>query len=109
MTSALSKVSLAIAIVGLSTGLASADPPGLTTLPIGASAPDFQLPAVDGKTYRLGDFADAKMLVVILTCNHCPTAQAYEERIARLACEYKDKRVAAVAMSANDPAAVRLD
>jgi peroxiredoxin len=110
MSRAVIRTSLAILVISiLSTGLAAADPPGLSTLPIGASAPDFQLPGVDGKTYRLGDFADAKVLVVIFTCNHCPTAQAYEERIARLTSEYKDKGVAVVTISPNDPAAVRLD
>ncbi len=90
-------------------GVAAADPPGLTTLPIGAQAPDFRLPGVDGKTYSLKDFADAKLLVVVFTCNHCPTAQAYEERVARLHAETKDKGVALVAISPNDPAALRLD
>jgi thiol-disulfide isomerase/thioredoxin len=103
------RTSLAILVSILSAGLAVADPPGLTTLPIGASAPDFTLPGVDGKTYHLSDFSDHKLLVVIFTCNHCPTAQAYEERIARLASDYKDRGVAVVAISPNDPAAVRLD
>lgn len=42
------------------------------TLEIGQSAIDFHLPATDGKTYSLSDFADAKGLVVFFTCNHCP-------------------------------------
>ncbi len=109
MNGMLMKASLAIMILTFSSGLAAADPPGLKTLPIGASAPDFQLPGVDGKTYRLGDFADAKVLVVIFTCNHCPTAQAYEERVARLTTDYKERGVAVVAISPNDPSAVRLD
>jgi len=90
-------------------GAAFADPPGLKTLPIGATAPDFRLPGVDGKTYSLSDFADAKILFVIFTCNHCPTAQAYEGRLARLQADYKDKGVAVVAISPNNPAALRLD
>lgn len=93
----------------LSAGGAAADPPGLKTLAIGAEAPDFRLPGVDDKTYNLADFADAKVLVVIFTCNHCPTAQAYEDRIARFHAEYRDKGVAVVAISPNDPEAVRLD
>src|SRR5262249_13893521 len=97
-----------LAFVG-SASLALADPPGLKTLPIGSAAPDFRLPGVDGKTYSLQDFAGARVLVVIFTCNHCPTAQAYEDRIARLHAEYRDKGVAVVAISPNDPAAVRLD
>jgi peroxiredoxin len=79
------------------------------TLEIGAAAPEFNLPGVDGKTYRLGDFSAAKVLVVIFTCNHCPTAQAYEDRIIKLHADYSDKGVALVAISPNDPLAVRLD
>lgn len=84
------------------------------TLAIGAAAPDFALPGVDPAThdvkpYSLADFADADVLVVVFTCNHCPTAQAYEERLKRLAADYKDQGVAVVAISPNDPAAVRLD
>ena len=87
----------------------SAEPPGLQTLAMGAAAPDFKLPGVDGRDYALKDFADAKILVVIFTCNHCPTAQAYEDRIIKLATDYKDKGVIVVAISPNDPRAVRLD
>jgi peroxiredoxin len=88
---------------------ALADPPGLRTLPIGDSAPNFKLPGVDGRDYTLKDFAAARVLVVIFTCNHCPTAQAYEDRIIKLANDYKGKGVAVVAISPNDPLAVRLD
>lgn len=79
------------------------------TLAIGAKAPDFSLPATDGKTYSLKDFAGSKFLVIIFTCNHCPTAQAYEERIKQLVIDYKSKGVAVVAISTNDPRSVRLD
>jgi peroxiredoxin len=96
-------------ILSFSTGAALADPPGLKTLPIGADAPDFKLPGVDGKTYTLKDFADAKLLVVVFTCNHCPTAQAYEARIKKLHTDYKAKGVALVAISPNDPRGLRLD
>ena len=81
----------------------------LKTLEIGADAPDFSLPGVDGKTHALKDFAAAKVLVVLFTCNHCPTAQAYEKRAIALHADYKDKGVALVAISPNDPLAVRLD
>ena len=79
------------------------------TLAIGAAAPDFSLPGVDDKTYSLADFADADILAIVFTCNHCPTAQAYEQRIKQLAADYKDRGVAVVAISPNDAAAVRLD
>lgn len=79
------------------------------TLPIGASAPDFTLPGVDGRDWSLKDFADAKALVVVFTCNHCPTAQYYEERIKQLVTDYQGRGVALVAISPNDPKSVRLD
>jgi thiol-disulfide isomerase/thioredoxin len=82
---------------------------GPETLPIGSKAIDFSLPGVDGKTYSLKDFASSKILVIIFTCNHCPTAQAYEDRIKQLVTDYRDKGVAVVAISPNDPLAVRLD
>lgn len=77
-------------------------------LAIGAPAPDFSLPATDGKTYSLKDFASSGILVIIFTCNHCPTAQAYEERIKQLVVDYSSKGVAIVAISPNDPGAVTL-
>ncbi len=79
------------------------------TLPIGAAAPDFKLPGVDGKTYSLSSFKEAKILVIIFTCNHCPTAQAYEDRIIQLTKDYRDKGAAVVAIMPNDPKAIRLD
>jgi peroxiredoxin len=79
------------------------------TLEIGATAPDFSLPGTDGKTYTLKSFANAKVLAIIFTCNHCPTAQAYEDRMIALTRDYKAKGVAVVAVSPNDPKAVALD
>src|SRR4051812_19347852 len=79
------------------------------TLPIGSPAPDFSLPGADGKTHTLAEFASAKLLLVIFTCNHCPTANAYESRIIQLDKDYKDKGVALVAINPNDATALRLD
>jgi len=92
--------------IGLLSRLVAAEP---ATLAIGASAPDFNLPGVDGRNWALKDFADAKALVVIFTCNHCPTAQYYEERLKQLVADYKSEGVAFVAISPNDPKSVRLD
>jgi peroxiredoxin len=86
-----------------------ATPAGFTELKIGDRAPDFDLPGVDDKQYSLKDFAKSKLLLVVFTCNHCPTAQAYETRIQQLDADYKDKGVALVAISPNDDRAVRLD
>ena len=79
------------------------------TLEIGAAAPGFKLKGVDDKVYTLKDFADARLLVVIFTCNHCPTAQAYEERIKRLYDDYHGKGVAMVAINPNNVRGLRLD
>jgi peroxiredoxin len=79
------------------------------TLAIGATAPDFALPGVDGKTYSLASFQSARVLVIIFSCNHCPTAQAYEDRIMRLTADYAPKGVAVVVISPNDPKSIRLD
>lgn len=93
-------------LVLFSTQAFSSDP---APLAIGAKAPDFSLPGVDGKTYTLHNFDNANVLAIIFTCNHCPTAQAYEERIKELASTYTGKGVAVVAISPNDPLCVRLD
>lgn len=75
---------------------------GSETLPLGAPAPDFNLPGTDGNTYSLSSFKDAKLLVVSFTCNHCPYAQGVEDRFIRLARTYQAKGVAFAAISAND-------
>jgi peroxiredoxin len=79
------------------------------TLEIGASAPDFKLQGVDGKTYTLASFKDAKVLAVVFICNHCPTSQAYEKRLIKLTSDYASKGVSVVAINPNNPAALRLD
>lgn len=79
------------------------------TLAIGAKAPDFTLPGTDGKNYSLRDFNANKILAIVFTCNHCPTAQAYEDRIKQLVIDYKSKGVGVIAISPNDPLAIRLD
>jgi thiol-disulfide isomerase/thioredoxin len=101
---------LAVTVALLSTGAtgkpAAEDP---VPLEIGSKAPDFKLPGVDGKTWSLANFAKAKILAVVFSCNHCPTAQAYEERLINMVKEYTPKGVAFVVISPNDPKAVRLD
>jgi len=79
------------------------------TLAIGSKAPAFSLKGVDGKTYTLASFAKYKILVIIFTCNHCPTAQAYEDRIIQMTNDYRPKNVGVVAINPNDPSAIRLD
>jgi len=77
-------------------------------LPIGATAPDFALPGVDGKVHKLSEYSASPILMVMFICNHCPTSQMYEGRIQKLVNDYRDKGVAAVAIQPNDPQAILL-
>jgi thiol-disulfide isomerase/thioredoxin len=79
------------------------------TLVIGANAPDFSLPGIDGKTYTLNSFKNAKVLAIVFICNHCPTSQAYEDRIIKLTNDYANKGVTVVAINPNNPGSLRLD
>jgi peroxiredoxin len=80
-----------------------------TPLAIGSPAPDFSLPSIDGKTYSLADFKDSKVLVVIFTAVHCPTAEVYEQRIKKLVADYRDRGVGFVVIQPNNAKALRLD
>lgn len=71
------------------------------TLQIGDRAPDFSLPATDGKTYNLCDFADAKTLVIFFTCNHCPFVIGSDEVTRATAVKYRDQGVVFVAINSN--------
>lgn len=100
------RATLLLMLATIGPTLAAENPPMLA---LGATAPDFNLPGVNGRNWTLKDFTGSKVLVVIFTCNHCPTAQYYEDRIKRIAADYKNKGVALVAISPNDPKSVRLD
>lgn len=100
---------VAACLLSFTSNLHHAMPADHPTLAIGAAAPDFRLTGVDGKTYTLASFKNARLLAIVFTCNHCPTAQAYEDRIVRLAADYRAKGVAVIAIMPNDPNAVRLD
>jgi thiol-disulfide isomerase/thioredoxin len=78
------------------------------TMAIGSKLIDREMPGIDGKNHKLSDYASARVLVVVFTCNHCPTAQLYESRIKKLASDYRDKGVTVVAVEPNDPNAVML-
>ena len=98
------RVLLFAVLVALS---ARADAAGLT---IGVAAPDFAgLVAVDGNPHGLTDYKDAKLVVLVFTCNHCPVAKAYEDRLIALQKAYQSKGVRVVAVNVNNIPADRLD
>ena len=74
------------------------------TLQIGQAAPDFTLPATDGKTYRLADFADAAVLVIFFTCNHCPFVTGSDEVTRRTAAKFAGQGVRFVGINSNSKA-----
>lgn len=72
---------------------------------VGDKATDFKLKSVDGKMYSMADYKDAKGFIVVFTCNHCPFAVKYEDRIVALAKKYKSLGYELIAINPNDPAA----
>jgi len=78
----------------------------MATAPIcnfGWRAVDFDLPATDGKRYRLADVQGPKGVLVMFICNHCPYVKAVVDRIVRDCTELKGRGIGSVAISSNDP------
>jgi peroxiredoxin len=76
---------------------------------IGDKAADFRLKNVDGTFVSMKDYPDTKGFVVIFTCNHCPFAKAYEDRIIAIHNEYSQKGMPVIAINPNDPEIVSAD
>jgi peroxiredoxin len=72
------------------------------TLQIGAKAPDFNLPGVDGMNHSLAEFKNSRLLVVVFSCNHCPFVIGSEDRINKFVADYAGKGVAFVAINSNE-------
>ncbi len=72
-------------------------------LNIGDKAIPFTLPCTDGHVHSLSDWDDRPVLAVIFSCNHCPYARAWEDRIIALQAQFKPQRVKFAVINANDP------
>lgn len=72
---------------------------------VGDRAADFSLKNVDGNYVSMSDYPDAKGFIVVFTCNHCPYAVAYEDRLIEIHNEYRAKGYPMIAINPNDPAA----
>lgn len=70
---------------------------------IGDKVADFKLKNVDGKMVSLSDFKNSKGAIVIFTCNHCPYAKAYEDRIINIHKKYEDKGFPVISINPNNP------
>ena len=75
----------------------------------GDKATDFKLKSVDGKMYSMADYKDAKGFIIVFTCNTCPFAIKYEDRINAIAKKYKSKGYVLLAINPNDPEAQPAD
>jgi peroxiredoxin len=75
-----------------------------TMIPLGTEAPDFHLPDTEGKTVCRDDFKDARALLVLFLCNHCPYVKHIRAALAEFAREYRQRGLAIVAVNANDVA-----
>lgn len=76
---------------------------------VGDMATDFSLKNIDGEMVSLGDFAEAKGFILTFTCNHCPYAVAYEDRIIALDEKYKSQGYPVIAINPNNPEIVEED
>ena len=92
---------LSLTVVAVSSLLISFTP--VEGYDIGDIATDFSLKNVDGEMVSLSDYTDAKGFLVIFTCNMCPYAKAYEDRIIELDAKYKPLNVPVIAINANNP------
>jgi peroxiredoxin len=99
------RLSTAVVLALALAGCRASDPPHLA---IGAAAPDFSLPGIDGKAHALADYADSRVLALVFTGNSCPVSQQYEARIRKLHDDYGGNGVSVVAINPNAPAAMQL-
>ena len=74
------------------------------TIALSQTVPEFELPGVDGQSHGLDDYADAELLVLVQSCNHCPYVRAWEGRMKVIQADYADRGVRLVAVNSNDAA-----
>jgi peroxiredoxin len=82
---------------------------GIRDLKIGDPAPDFALPGIDGKTHRLSDFKDGKVLMVFFTSNHCPTSHGADARLKKFLASTRPRGLTFVAINPNHPDGLSID
>ncbi|MBI3869792.1 MAG: redoxin domain-containing protein [Verrucomicrobia bacterium] len=93
----------------LASGVAARAEDGLADLLIGDPAPDFALPGIDGKTHRLAEYKDGKVLMIFFTSNHCPTSHGAEGRLKKLLADFRGKGLSFVAINPNHPDGLSID
>jgi len=82
---------------------------GLADLKIGDPAPDFALPGIDGKTHRLAEYKDGKVLMIFFTSNHCPTSHGADARLKKFLASTRPRGLTFVAINPNHPDGLSID
>ncbi len=93
----------------LSMALAARAEDGVHDLQIGDPAPDFALPGIDGKTHRLADYQDGKLLMIFFTSNHCPTSHGAAARLKQFLADFQGQGLTFVAINPNHPDGLSID
>lgn len=101
MKNSIQKITKVLVAASAAAALAHASP--VTPLEIGKSAPDFSLKGTDGQIYKLSNYADKDVVVVVFGCNHCPFMVPAWTRLNAFATDYADKSVGFVVINSNDP------
>lgn len=110
MFSARFLLSVALVLIGVTVPVEAGKAKFNKVVAPGDAAPDWaDLPGVDGKKHALTEFKNAKALVIVFTCNHCPVAKGYENRMIAFAKKYAERGVQMVAINVNRIEADRLD
>ena len=94
---------ISILVMGVIALFATNEPKSNEGYQIGDVVADFKLKNVDGNKVSLADYPDAKGFILIFTCNTCPVAVAYEDRIIALDQQYKSQGYPVIAINPNDP------
>ena len=82
---------------------------GIRDLKIGDPAPDFELPGIDGKTHRLADYKDGKVLMIFFTSNHCPTSHGADARLKKFLASTRPRGLTFIAINPNHPDGLSID
>src|SRR5262245_28911828 len=96
-------------ILASALGSSSRSEEGVADLPIGAPAPDFSLPGIDGKTHKPAEYKDGNVLVIFFTSNHCPTSHGAAARLKTFLNDYRPKGMTFVAINPNHPEGLSID
>src|SRR5262245_35701551 len=96
-------------ILASALGSSSRSEEGVADLPIGAPAPDFSLPGIDGKTHKPAEYKDGNVLVIFFTSNHCPTSHGAAARLKTFLNDYRPKGMTFVAINPNHPDGLSID